>query len=117
MSGHTCCACFTHNNLPCCNEGHPLTERNYEQYGPRRVEERWPQVSIRYARYGTVSHIVWDDATTWPEGVGICGRTNLDYGTGTWAERIKARRMPLCIRCSQSDLNRSATNNAHGGAA
>jgi len=19
---HTCCACFTHNNLPCCNQGH-----------------------------------------------------------------------------------------------
>jgi len=22
MTGHTCCACFTHNSLPCCNSGH-----------------------------------------------------------------------------------------------
>lgn len=20
---HICCACFTHNDSPCCNEGHP----------------------------------------------------------------------------------------------
>ena len=20
---HQCCACFTQNNLPCCNAGHP----------------------------------------------------------------------------------------------
>lgn len=23
-SEHTCCACYTHNCLPCCNPGHPL---------------------------------------------------------------------------------------------
>lgn len=22
QAGHVCCACFTHNNLPCCNDGH-----------------------------------------------------------------------------------------------
>ena len=22
MPRHVCCACFTHNNLPCCNKGH-----------------------------------------------------------------------------------------------
>ena len=22
---HACCACFTHNNLPCCNAGHALS--------------------------------------------------------------------------------------------
>lgn len=22
-TAHICCACFTHNGLPCCNGGHP----------------------------------------------------------------------------------------------
>lgn len=24
---HTCCACFTHNNMKCCNDGHGLVRR------------------------------------------------------------------------------------------
>lgn len=80
------------------------TAEEFERYGPRAVEEKHPQVSIRYARFGTVSHITWDDTTSDPED-GICGRTGLAYGTGTWDERIKARRMPLCIRCARSKLN------------
>jgi hypothetical protein len=36
MSEHTCCACYTHNGLPCCNEGHPV-----DLIGARTVQRAW----------------------------------------------------------------------------
>ena len=35
MPKHTCCACFTHNNLPCCNEGHK------DWAGVQRIRKAW----------------------------------------------------------------------------
>ena len=35
MSRHQCCACFTHNNLPCCNEGH------VDHTGAQAVRKAW----------------------------------------------------------------------------
>jgi hypothetical protein len=32
---HMCCACFTHNNLPCCNDGH------VDHTGAQYVRRAW----------------------------------------------------------------------------
>lgn len=34
---HVCCACFTHNNLPCCNAGHPRPDWS----GAATVQRAW----------------------------------------------------------------------------
>lgn len=36
MAEHTCCACFTHNNLSCCNAGHSA-----DWTGAKTVQRAW----------------------------------------------------------------------------